>query len=647
MSAFRERTESAALAAAALWLFLSGSAILRADCTPRAVAIGISVYKDPSFDPNPVLHGRQDAEAFADWFRHHAVCSSGAKPGVEPVVETLTDESATGPAIRYKLQDVFLRASSDDEIFIFISARGIRAPGYGDEGYLIGSDGLKGRLYSSGVSVGNLSGIIPRRGVGRVFLFADISRDLPNLNEIVADLKGRLAANPKLSAVLSAQPKRVSTDTGVYPQGLFTHFLMEELDGSPNGKITLPVLYQHLRRNILQATQSKQDPTAFGQDTVVVDSILPEQPAFRRERVLVASLEAPPAGAFEEQTTVPDALLNDLSDAAVLESKAQDILLRYGEGNQFPDDPLRPGPVDFATAADAYERALAARAALPVDEQETSLRNSLRARMLFCRGRALIFDRRYDEARTLLEQAQNADPLLPEPANALGIVYLEQSQYDRAIPAFRRSIQLANKWGYPRLNLALTLAEAGNYAAAEGVYREAIAAAPSQPYLFFNYGILLARLNRRHEAEQEFRAALRAFDAQASVYRRLAGVLTGAAATATLQEAETVTRNEAEAYNALASVQHGSTARGNYLEALKHNDRLTAAQYNLGILALRSRDYGAAIDRFSAVLKDSPDFADATHRLDCARKGQQYAATQDRTARAKLRLELNGCQSQP
>src|SRR5258708_4272019 len=99
-----------------LWLASPGAQTVAAACTPRAIAIGVSVYKDPSFDPNPILHGKQDAEAFSDWFRKHAVCATGATTGVEPVIDTLTNEQATGPAIRYKLQDVFLRASSDDEI---------------------------------------------------------------------------------------------------------------------------------------------------------------------------------------------------------------------------------------------------------------------------------------------------------------------------------------------------------------------------------------------------------------------------------------------------------------------------------------------------------------------------------------------------
>ena len=47
--------------------------------------------------------------------------------------------------------------------------------------------------------------------------------------------------------------------------------------------------------------------------------------------------------------------------------------------------------------------------------------------------------------------------------NALGIAYLEQAQYDKAIPAFRDAARRAQHWSYPLHNAALAYMETGDY----------------------------------------------------------------------------------------------------------------------------------------------------------------------------------------
>src|SRR5579863_1384975 len=177
------------IVAVVLGVLLAGAHPLAAQCTPRALIIGVSTYKDPEFTVLP--HARDDAAAFRDWFQK-ASCGNGVRSNA-PVVSTLTDEQATQTAIMRELSTVLLTAGRDDEVFIFISARGIKTPDYG-EGYLLGYDGMRGKLHPSGVSVQNLRDVLPTRGVNHVFLFADISRDLPNQNQIVSDLQGSLAS---------------------------------------------------------------------------------------------------------------------------------------------------------------------------------------------------------------------------------------------------------------------------------------------------------------------------------------------------------------------------------------------------------------------------------------------------------------------
>src|SRR5438874_1123321 len=96
-----------------LCLACAGAARLKAQCTPRAVLIGVSVYKDTSFTVIP--HAREDALAFRDWFQTNATCGSRGQGGGKGVVSILTDEQATQSAIIRELSSVLLTAGRDDE----------------------------------------------------------------------------------------------------------------------------------------------------------------------------------------------------------------------------------------------------------------------------------------------------------------------------------------------------------------------------------------------------------------------------------------------------------------------------------------------------------------------------------------------------
>ena len=577
------------------------------------------------------------------------------------MVNLLTDMQATNAQILGKLKTVLLSATGDDEIFIFISARGIKKPGYAS-GYILGYDGLPGKLHPSGITLEDLRDSIPA-GPKRVFLFADISREVPN--DVVPFLQRTMVQPPtraSLAAVLSAKPTQVSTEPPGYSQGLFTYSLMEQLKSIP-GKITVADLYQQIRRNMLQASKSKQEPVSFGDGAATLDlGRRTTGSTFRSSHLLLASLAPPPPGAFEQQ----DAPSGDLQSkvaaqqaASDLEDEAERILLRYGEGNQFPDDPIsiRPGREQFARAAALFEQALRTRPQLPVKALDDRSRESLRARMLFCQGRAALFESAgYDRARQILEEARSAGPLYPEPYNAIGISYLEQAQYGKAVESFRKSIEVAPDWAYPRHNLALTYVEMGDNAAAEAEYRAAIRRTPQHPYLYYNLGVLLQRTNRNPEAERTFRDAIASFEEQANQYRAIAARMkaedsgqkeSNAEAALALDQAETDLRNEGEVYNALGALAQAAgkdgKARAGYERALALNPHLDAARYNLGILALQRHRFAEAIQSFETVLQANSSFPGAEEKLACARKGNEYATARDPQTQRRLRQELKSC----
>src|SRR6202044_3594435 len=89
----------------------------------------------------------------------------------------------------------------------------------------------------------------------------------------------------------------------------------------------------------------------------------------------------------------------------------------------------------------------------------------LEGRQDFFQGRALLFDKKFPDAANLLEQSVRLDPGGAYAYNALGIAYLEQAQFDKAIPAFRDAFQRAQHWSYPLHNQALARVETGDYRA--------------------------------------------------------------------------------------------------------------------------------------------------------------------------------------
>jgi tetratricopeptide (TPR) repeat protein len=117
-----------------------------------------------------------------------------------------------------------------------------------------------------------------------------------------------------------------------------------------------------------------------------------------------------------------------------LENKAQEVLLRYLSGDQTPQ-----------TRQEFQQGARYMEAARTLTHESLFLEG----REDFFQGRALLFDKKFPQAAELLEQAVRIDPGAAYGFNALGIAYLEQAQYEKAIPAFRDAVRRARRWSYP------------------------------------------------------------------------------------------------------------------------------------------------------------------------------------------------------
>ena len=255
-----------------------------------------------------------------------------------------------------------------------------------------------------------------------------------------------------------------------------------------------------------------------------------------------------------------------------LEDRGQQTILKYLRGDQVVQT-----RADFERGARDFEAAIELGPSMLFDE----------SRLLFCRGRALIFSdqanrKDYQQAVVLLERAIRLDPDRAYAYNALGIAYLEQAPqgaryYDQAIAAFHDAIRRAPYWTYPWHNLALTLAERGNYEEAARYYNHAMDLAPQHSYLPYNLGLLYQRMNRMQEAEASYRKAL-----QVATLARQQGLVAHAGGRRP-EEAEAV-----NALGTLAASRRKRKAEELYRQALEIDPDCVSARSNLALLLSES-----------------------------------------------------------
>jgi protein O-GlcNAc transferase len=202
-----------------------------------------------------------------------------------------------------------------------------------------------------------------------------------------------------------------------------------------------------------------------------------------------------------------------------------------------------------------------------------------------------LFDKNFSGAAGMLEQSVRIDPAVAYGYNALGIAYLEQGQFDRALPAFRDAAKRAQHWSYPLHNEALAYTEMGDFSAAIRAYQAAIRLTPQFSYLSYNLALVYQRMNRKQDAETSYRKAMM------------------------------LAPDSAEPYNALGTLKasdgKAADAERLYRQALDKNPGLIAARHNLALLLAKDKNRQAeAIALWRTNLTRFPD--DLPSRLSLA-----------------------------
>jgi tetratricopeptide (TPR) repeat protein len=592
------------------------AAAIAPDAKTYALLIGISKYQKL-----PQELWLQFAHADAATFAQHLQSGRGGGVPQENLL-LLANEQATTAAVRNAFQ-TFLRnrAGKKDTVFIMVAGHGtVDSKG----SYILTYDSDPQDLSTTAIPMQEIQDLVQQElsKVGRVVLLADVCRAAAigatkptNVNAAVERLG---EATGEILGLMASRPKEVSYEGPQYGggHGAFTYSVLKGLQGAADDNkdqvVNVTEIIEYVRTQVASQTNNKQHPRDFGNmdNSTPLSDLKKPGIALARfpimydsrngEPLLLASAQQTPlsSDATRDLTAYQDAiragrLLPDQTDSAftsldklkgeltpeqyflqenqlriALENQAQQVLLKYLTGDQQPQSQQ-----DFDAGSQYMEAA----------SRLTPESLYLEGRKDFFRGRALLFTKNYPAAADMLEQSVRIDPGAAYGYNALGISYLEQADYRKAIPAFRDASRRAPLWSYPLHNLALSYVQSGDYRNAIRTYQQAMKITPQFSYLPYNLGLVYQRVNKRKEAEQSYRQAM------------------------------TLAPASAEPPNALGSLkaEEGKPAEAEklYRDALAKNENLLAARHNLALLlAARTDRQPEAIDLWRDNLKRNPDY---------------------------------------
>ncbi|HEV2688361.1 MAG TPA: tetratricopeptide repeat protein, partial [Bryobacteraceae bacterium] len=605
-----------------------------------ALLIGISKYAKPELQ-------LQFANADASVFSQFVESPRGGQLPPDNVM-LLTDEKATTAAVRLGFTDFLKRrATKADTVIILVASHGtVEIPGT-KSAYILTYDSDPQDLKSTALPMQELQSLFEEQltKVGRVVLFVDVCKSgtigtitSNTVNGTIENLKN---VDGEMLGLMSARRKELSLEGPDFGggHGAFSYYVLKGLQGAADdngdGVVDGNELIRYVITQVPKATGDKQHPTDISPGTVDVKLANVKMPGINLSRLMIYDsrtgeprlvASATPDAAFDSQAaddvdqlhaainagrilpeqpdnafTALQKLKTELNPEqymerenelrVALENKAQEVLLRYLEGEATPQT-----REEFARGGQYMAAA------------RTLTRESLylEGRYDFFQGRALLFDKSFPQAAQLLEQAVRIDPGAAYGFNALGISYLEQAQYEKAIPAFRDAAHRAVHWSYPLHNLALSYTEVGDYKSAIKAYQDAIKLTPQYSYLPYNLGTVYQRLNRRKDAEAAFKRASQ------------------------------ISPDAAEPYNALGTLKAAEGKRQEaeqlYRTALQKKPDLFPARHNLAtLLATDKNRQQEAIDLWRENLRQSPDYLPSRLSLagTLADRGDNAAAIEE------------------
>jgi tetratricopeptide (TPR) repeat protein len=249
------------------------------------------------------------------------------------------------------------------------------------------------------------------------------------------------------------------------------------------------------------------------------------------------------------------------------------------------------------------------------------------------RGMAYKQQGNYDRALAAFNKALQLDPRLAAGYIKRGNLYLDRNDLDRAIADYSAAIRIDPQNAAPYMNRGLAYTKQGAY---EAVIADCTEAVRLDPKLAAAYSIRAAALwerGDRHRAIADYNLALRTDPKNALAYngRGLAYAEEGDFDHA-ISDYTQALKNEPRlvlAYvnrgNALRAKKQYDQAVADFTRALRVEPRNAMAYYNRGLALLAKHAYAQAAKDFGRVLRLDPRHPDAANRREEAVRGQATA----------------------
>jgi len=618
-----------------------------------ALLIGISRYQqDP---PVPSLQfADKDAETFRDLLTKPV--GGGLDPATQ--IRLLTNERATREAIDDAVRNFAIpNAAPDNTLILFVAGHGVYLKTENDpishkpidsEPYILTYDSNTQDAKTTGYPMDDFRLMIANQAkvYGRVLVFVDVCHA-----ENVAGIAGGAEMEKPvkdvfegrygdLGLMMATQAKKAALESANFGggHGAFSYFLISGLNGAAadagSDSLTFEELGLYVQNQVYSYTRHEQMPypKASSPDMIVVPDVHKEGLRLdppkalsqneirgnRSPRGIVTRRSAAAPSAREEQQTddafdqalsrglllpeepgsafqfleqmrrdsnypAAELLAREQRLRVALADRGQQIMSRYLDGEQ-----EAPNKDDFDKCGRYFDEAFHLAPSASYDQ----------SRALFCHGRALIFDARYDDAEVLLNQSTGIDSRHAYAYNALGIAELERTArtgqgFREAADAFHTAMRYAPYWAYPIHNLALLESERGNYDEAIHLYELAMSVAPRFSYLPYNLGLLYERLGELPNAQRWF---VRAREL-AEEYR---------------PHTASPWPERARIWNALGTVaraeEHPAKAADLFRKALEDNAQDVNARHNLALVLAAQGDLPGADKLWLANLAMTPKF---------------------------------------
>ena len=248
-----------------------------------AVVIGIDQYRDPAIAP--LRYATADAESV---FRFLTT-----KGGVKPAnVRLLLNRDATQRNIRQALGE-FLRekALKDDEVIIYYAGHGTIEPDASAEGgvakYLVPWDADPLGLFSTAIPMEEVDRVFGRLAARKILMIQDtcfsggaggrtfLGKSLAMRSTALTDRFLQELTQKEGRMILTASDvNQVSQEDPALGHGIFTHYLLEALDGAADldrdGAVTVREVHLYLQRKVHERSGGAQTPQLYNVGDMVL-----------------------------------------------------------------------------------------------------------------------------------------------------------------------------------------------------------------------------------------------------------------------------------------------------------------------------------------------------------------------------------------